>query len=163
MSTISGNEKRAYWTNRKSQAILLGTLLAIFDQLFVASPSKNFVLTRAVGSSNHHIGAARQHYLSIISIVVVYVVWFKTHCFEWVKQNRLQNNPYFYIVNYARTVKRKVWRKAENGDWDWRETLEARMWASVAAPALFAWKSAEFYRKKKTTVLKSKIKTKGKI
>ena len=28
----------------------------------------------AVSSSNHHIGAARQHYLSVISIVVVYVV-----------------------------------------------------------------------------------------
>ena len=34
-----------------------------------------------------------------------------------------QNSPYFCVLNYARTVKQKIWSEAENRERDCGETL----------------------------------------
>ena len=39
---------------------------------------------------------------------------------------RLQNRPYFCVFKYARAVKQKVWKEAENRERDWGETLKIR-------------------------------------
>ena len=36
---------------------------------------------------------------------------------------RLQNSPNFCAFKYARAVKQKVWKEAENRERDWGETL----------------------------------------
>ena len=33
------------------------------------------------------------------------------------------NMSYFWVFNYARAIKQKVWNEAENREWDWGETL----------------------------------------
>ena len=34
------------------------------------------------------------------------------------KRARLQNSPYFWVFKYARTVKQRVWKEAENSERD---------------------------------------------
>ena len=40
---------------------------------------------------------------------------------------RLQNSPYFYVFNYARTVKKKVWTEAENRERDYTPVGRVRL------------------------------------
>ena len=35
--------------------------------------------------------------------------------------HRLQNSPYFCVFKYKQAVKQKVWKGAENREWDWGE------------------------------------------
>ena len=47
---------------------------------------------------------------------------------------RLQNRPYFCVFKYARAVKRKVWKEAENRERDWGEMLKIRFFLSPHTP-----------------------------
>ena len=48
---------------------------------------------------------------------------------------RLQNSLYFCVFKFARRVKQKVWNDAENGERDWRETVQSFSFASHALRA----------------------------
>ena len=51
-------------------------------------------------------------------------MWVNGWMNEWI--NRPQNSPYFWVFKYARAVKQKVWKEAENGERDWGNTLKIR-------------------------------------
>ena len=53
-------------------------------------------------------------------------------CNVFCKWIRLQNILYFYIFNYAKGDKQKVWSKAENREQDWRETLRTVSFFSLS-------------------------------
>ena len=82
-------------------------------------------------------------------------------------RTRLQNSPYFCVLQYAREAKEKVWNEAENRDPVWGETLKiffSRL-TPCEARALRARKSltprfTDFFtdfEKKKPTVLQSTL------
>ena len=75
----------------------------------------------------------------------------------WKKEKNLgtkldsKNSPYFCVFKYARAVEQKVWNEAENGEWDWGETLLILLRHALPISLLIL--------RKKPTVLQSKTKS----